>query len=293
MEPVDVVQRTCRRGARRALFLRLGKVLYPVRGAGQDRRHSKVRVEPVARRIDSFESVSEPGKHNGPKVVETILDLCEEVRSAKWCREMIDQLLGSLIGKRLLIFDYDGTVADTSPLHARAFAEVLGPLGVRFDYSEIAGLKTSDAIESCFRAAGLAASGFDLASLVAEKQQRVRRLIVDELQPNLEIGAFLHWARPRYRLSLVTSGSRGSVELALQKIGYANLFDPIICADDVQCAKPAADGMIKALELTQTRLDEALVFEDSLVGFEASRAAGLAFIDVRTVDWSAVMKANA
>jgi sugar-phosphatase len=192
----------------------------------------------------------------------------------------------------LLIFDFDGTVADTTPLHARAFAEVLGPLGIRIDYSKIAGLRTSEAMQACLRSACRAASEFDLPSLAADKQSRVRQLIAQELRPVPHLGAFLNWAHSRFRLSMVTSGSRATVELAIRKIGYAQLFDPIICAEDVPMAKPAPDGLLKALRLTHCRSDEALVFEDSHAGFQAARAAGLAFIDVSTVDWSTAMKAN-
>ena len=58
-----------------------------------------------------------------------------------------------LDGKRLLIFDFDGTLADTSPLHARAFVETLEPLGVPVYYPALAGLKTRDAIEKALRSA--------------------------------------------------------------------------------------------------------------------------------------------
>ena len=54
-----------------------------------------------------------------------------------------------LHGKRLLIFDFDGTVADTTPLHAEAFRQALSPLGVSVDYGRIAGMKTRDAIKQC------------------------------------------------------------------------------------------------------------------------------------------------
>ena len=56
-----------------------------------------------------------------------------------------------LAGKTALIFDFDGTIAETTPLHARAFEETLAPLGVAADYPSIAGLKTQEAIVRCLR----------------------------------------------------------------------------------------------------------------------------------------------
>ncbi len=189
-------------------------------------------------------------------------------------------------GKRLLIFDFDGTIVETTPLHARAFAEVLEPLGIPVDYATIAGLRTSAAIEICIRSSGRMVSQFDLPALVADKQRRVRRLIASELKSIPQVEAFLHWARGRFRLALVTSGSRVTVEHALKKVGYEELFDPTVYAEDVSCAKPAPDGFHRALRLAGFGADEALVFEDSAAGFQAASAAGLSYIDARTFDWS-------
>ena len=61
-----------------------------------------------------------------------------------------------LSGKALLIFDLDGTLIDTTPIHARAFEETFAPLNIPVDYSTIAGMKTEDAVEraACGRGRG-------------------------------------------------------------------------------------------------------------------------------------------
>jgi HAD superfamily hydrolase (TIGR01509 family) len=192
--------------------------------------------------------------------------------------------IGSLLaGKSALIFDFDGTVAETTPLHARAFEETLAPFGFAVDYRSIAGLKTQDAIVRCLRAEGRCETDFDLAALVAEKQRRARALIAEELKPIPAMEAFLVWARSRFRMAVVTSGSHSTVTLALRKLGYQDWFEPIVCADDVARAKPAPDGFLKALAAMQERPEQALVFEDSQAGFEAARVAGLAVVDARSM----------
>lgn len=190
-----------------------------------------------------------------------------------------------LQSKRLLIFDFDGTVADTTPLHAAAFSRVLAPLGVTVDYSRIAGLKTLDAMRQCLDEVGRTLDGAALAKLVTAKQQCVRQMIGQELQPLPGVDAFLRWARPRYKLAMVTSGSRGTVSLALVKLGYTGWFDPLICADDVEKAKPAPEGFLMALQLAGVSAGDALVYEDSEVGFQAAVQAGLCYVDVRRVAW--------
>jgi beta-phosphoglucomutase len=79
-----------------------------------------------------------------------------------------------LAGKTTLIFDFDGTIAETIPLHARAFEETLAPLGVTADYPSIAGLKTQEAILHCLRTEGRCEADFDLLALAAEKQTRAQ-----------------------------------------------------------------------------------------------------------------------
>ena len=193
-----------------------------------------------------------------------------------------------LMSKRLLIFDFDGTVADTTPLHAAAFSQVLAPLGIEVDYSCIAGLKTLDAMRQCLNGAGRTFDEAALAALVTAKQQCVRQMIGQALQPLPGVDAFLRWARPRYKLAMVTSGSRGTVSLALEKLGYTGWFDPLICADDVEKAKPAPEGFLMALQLAGVLAGDALVYEDSDAGFQAAAQAGLCCVDVRRTAWPSI-----
>lgn len=196
------------------------------------------------------------------------------------------ELLEALRGKRLLIFDFDGTIADTTPLHAAAFSQALAPLGIAVHYPDIAGRKTADALRHCLTGAGREFTEADVMALTAEKQRRVRQMIARSLKPLPGVHDFLQWAKSRYRLAMYTSGSRGTVSLALDKLGYTGWFDPLICADDVACAKPDPEGFLTVLRLTGISASEALVFEDSDVGFLAASVAGLAYFDVRTVMWS-------
>ncbi|MBE0623739.1 MAG: HAD-IA family hydrolase [Burkholderiales bacterium] len=191
----------------------------------------------------------------------------------------------ALRGKRLLILDFDGTVADTTPLHATAFSAVLKPLGVAVDYPSIAGMKTPDAMHHCLARAGRTLAEAEITALVTAKQQRVRQMIVQSLQPLRGVDEFLRWASQRYRLAMVTSGSRGTVNLALEKLGLTGKFDPLICANDVACGKPDPEGFLKVLQLTGLPAAEALVFEDSEAGFLAASAANLPHVDVRGLNW--------
>lgn len=186
-----------------------------------------------------------------------------------------------LQGRSLLIFDFDGTLADTSPLHALAFNQVLAPFGILVDYPKIAGLSTRNALARVLSQNGIHLVHERVEELALAKQQRVRRLIEDRLAPLPGVAEFLTWARPRYRLALYSSGSRGTVSLSLKKLGLSHWFDPLLCADDVSAAKPDPEGYLKILELTGVAPRRAVVFEDSEAGLQAARSAGLVTVDVR------------
>jgi beta-phosphoglucomutase-like phosphatase (HAD superfamily) len=193
----------------------------------------------------------------------------------------------ALLGRRVLIFDFDGTVADTSALHAQAFNQVLASLGLSVHYPSIAGLKTQDAMRQCLQQAGHACVPAIINDLTRRKQALVRELMSSSLTALPGVDAFLSWSQSRFRLAMGTSGSRGTVALALRCLGHEHLFNPLVCADDVAHAKPAPDLFAKVLNLMSARPDEALVFEDAPAGFAAARAAGIDHVDARAMNWDA------
>jgi len=195
------------------------------------------------------------------------------------------ELARLLQGRHLLIFDFDGTIADSSPLHEQAFREVLEPLGLSVDYPLLAGRATLDAVRHCFalnrRDTGDQAQ---LAELAQRKQQRGRELIATQLNAFPAAAALLDWVRPRHRLALVTSGSRATIDLALTRLGLLGWFDPLLTADDLDRAKPDPQGFVEALRLAGVAPDQALVFEDSDAGFRAARNAGIEVVDATALE---------
>lgn len=191
-------------------------------------------------------------------------------------------LSAQLVGKQLLIFDFDGTIADSSPLHEQAFREVLGPHGIEIDYPRIAGRATRDAVRLSFVIKGKAEPNAGLIEdLATQKQQRGRELLSSSLIAFPAAEALLGWARSRFRLALVSSGSRATIDISLARLGLTNWFEPLITADDVTAAKPDPQGFLMALDQTEVTAEAALVFEDADSGFEAARRAGIEAIDAR------------
>jgi HAD superfamily hydrolase (TIGR01509 family) len=182
--------------------------------------------------------------------------------------------------KRLLIFDFDGTIVDSSPLHARAFSEAFAADGVAVEYARIAGLTTDAAVDQLAAAAGMELNEGKRAFLIEDKRARALRLIEAELEPIDGSIDFLRRAKPRFPLALCTSGSRPTVERALERVRLTGVFEPVITAGDVRRGKPDPEGFLAAAAHHAVEPADALVFEDAASGLAAARAAGMDAVHV-------------
>ena len=195
------------------------------------------------------------------------------------------ELARLLESRSLLIFDFDGTIADSSPLHEQAFREVLEPMDLTVDYAQLAGRGTLDAVRHCFALNQRGDQDPDhLAELARRKQERGRELIAARLTALPAAAALLEWVRPNHRLALVTSGSHATIDLALGRLGLVGWFDPLLTADELDRAKPDPQGLLAALQLAGVAPEQALVFEDSAAGFEAARRAGIDVVDANRLE---------
>lgn len=179
------------------------------------------------------------------------------------------------------LFDLDGTLVDSSPLHDRAFRETLARHAPEslpgFDYEAAKGRTTSEA----FRALGIVESG-EVARLTGVKQGLFRAMVKGgELEPIPGARELLSVLREAgHVLYLVTSGSRVSVTMTLEATALAGSFAGIITSDDVRRGKPDPAPFLTCL--TRFALDptSALAVEDAPSGIASARAAGLPIIGV-------------
>lgn len=193
-----------------------------------------------------------------------------------------DELAALLAGRRLLVFDFDGTIADSSPLHEAAFRAVLEPLGIAVDYPRLAGRSTRDALRLSYALNQQPEPDAALVEELAQRKQELgRELIRTGLSALPAAEALLRWSRPRFPLALVTSGSRATIDISLDRLGMAGWFASVITADEMERAKPDPQGFLMALDQSQVPAHAALVFEDADSGFEAARRAGIEFVDAR------------
>jgi HAD superfamily hydrolase (TIGR01509 family) len=189
--------------------------------------------------------------------------------------------------KQLLIFDFDGTLADTSQLHEQAFKEVLAPLNLKFAYQDIAGMNSNAAFCKILSDNEETFLNTQINSMVDTKQSIARSLIQKNLCLEPLVKNFLDWAykNSKFTLCIVSSGSRQTIEISIEKLGLQSYFDFLICSEDVQNAKPSPEGFLKALDHANFKNDQAIIFEDSSVGFLAAENANIPYLKVTSHFW--------
>ena len=179
-----------------------------------------------------------------------------------------------------LIFDCDGTLADTMPLHWQAWRECFAEVGLACPSDflhQFCGVPSAHIVKS-FNAQ----FGTDLDPVGFSKVKQVR---VQQLLPSSQrIGVIANVVETflgRIPMAVASGGTRYNVDMILSAIGLDHAFDVIMTADDDVDAKPMPGIFIEAARRLSVAPVDCLVFEDGDPGFVAARLAGIPFVDVR------------
>ncbi len=181
---------------------------------------------------------------------------------------------------RGLVFDCDGTIADTMPLHYRSWLEVLGPDAEKFPealFYELAGMPTIDIIHLLNERHGC---HLDPEVTRRRKSETFLRML-PEVRPIEPVVRLIREHAGKLPMAVATSGTRGSCQKTLEALGLLPLFQAIVTADDVARGKPAPDLFLVAAQKLGLRPEECLAFEDADLGIEAACAAGMDVVDIR------------
>jgi HAD superfamily hydrolase (TIGR01509 family) len=181
---------------------------------------------------------------------------------------------------RALLFDLDGTLAETDSVHLPTWVDVLRPHGIeideRFFRENISGRSNSKIVEDLFPHLS-AEDGRDLADF---KEERFRER-VHELEPLPGLLDFMREAKRRgLALALVTNAPEQNVEAMLLALELEGFFDEVVLADEVGSVKPDPAPYRAALEKLGVVPEEALAFEDSTSGITSAAGAGIPTIGI-------------
>ena len=181
---------------------------------------------------------------------------------------------------RALIFDLDGTLSDSLPVHIATWHKLCGEMGCTFDeriVAEMTGMATISFAERIKKEQRLDVDSHDIVhrkqSYFWENTHKVKPIhaVVDVVKK-------YHKILP---MAVGTGASRRSAELQLETLQLKEYFDVIVTADDVCRHKPNPDTFLKCAELLNVSPEECVVFEDGEMGMQAARKAGMSLIDVR------------
>ena len=181
---------------------------------------------------------------------------------------------------RALLFDLDGTLAETDSLHLPTWVDVLRPYGIEIDeefYRErISGRSNSKIVEDLLPDLS-AKEGRDLAD-AKEASFRER---ADELEPLPGLLDFMREAKDRgLSLALVTNAPEENVEAMLLALELREYFDEVVLSDEVGPVKPDPAPYRAALDRLGVAPEEALAFEDSTSGIASSVRVGIPTVGI-------------
>lgn len=180
---------------------------------------------------------------------------------------------------RAYLFDCDGTVADSMPLHYKAWKQALSEWGCTFDedlFYEWGGKPVTEIISTLNGMQGLAMP----VEAVGKRKESLYFAQLDELKPVPEVLDHIEAMYRKIPLAVVSGGRRDSVVRTLTAIHLLDRFETIVGAGDYERSKPAPDGFLVAAARLGVEAKDCLVFEDTDLGIEAATAAGMASVKV-------------
>ncbi len=187
-----------------------------------------------------------------------------------------------------LIFDMDGVLVDSEPLHKRAKEEAFRRFGIVLPesvYDSYKGRPDATMMQEVLEERGQSAL---LDELLRVKHQ-IFESIEHDLQPIPGAVDFLRWAKSHYRVLLATSATPRNRAAALEVLGVSDLFEAVVDSGQFQRPKPDPEIFLVAMKRLGLAAEECWVIEVSLNGVKAAKAAGCVVAAITTTFESALL----
>lgn len=181
-----------------------------------------------------------------------------------------------------IIFDCDGTLTDSMPVHYHCWQTTMRAHGIEFSeerFYSLGGMPSDKIVELLAGEAGLT---LDSTAVAAQKE----RAFLDTLHLLQPIEAVVEIARSHRgmrKMAVASGGFRHVIEKQLRQVGILEWFDAVVTAEDTPRHKPEPDVFLEAARRLGVEPAGCVVYEDSDLGIEAARRAGMQCVDVRTI----------
>lgn len=186
------------------------------------------------------------------------------------------------LSHKALIFDCDGTIADTLPLHFQAWAATLQSFGADISqdwYFQNCGTSAIAMIQRLNQQ-----FGYQLAAdAVNTARQQYYRQLIPTVKPIRAIADIVQMNYGELPLAVASGGEQSIVEATLKAVGLRPFFQTVVSIDQVNQGKPAPDLFLLAAQQLGVAPGDCLVYEDSPEGLEAAQRAGMTAIDVQVL----------
>lgn len=199
---------------------------------------------------------------------------------------------------KAVVFDFDGVIVDSEPVHYRAFLRAAQGIGVQFDYAQYleryVGFDDRDGfrailLDSKKPVARRAHDDATIAELCRLKADAFQQIIAEGIEPIPGVIGLIHGLHPDTPIALASGATRQDIEPILLKLGLAGRFDPIVTADDVPRSKPdpmtyalAVQGLARRKPASGIQPQHCLAIEDTPAGIESANRAGLMTLGLAT-----------
>jgi HAD superfamily hydrolase (TIGR01509 family) len=180
---------------------------------------------------------------------------------------------------RAYLFDCDGTVADSMPLHYVAWTKALAEWNCPFDedlFYAWGGKPPVEIISTLNKMHGLNMP----AAIVAEHKENFYFELLPALKPVPEVVEIIHADQGLLPFAVVSGSTRESIVKSLTTLNLLDRFDLLVGAEDYARSKPAPDAYLIAAQRLGITPTDCLVFEDTDIGIQAATAAGMASVRV-------------
>ncbi len=185
-----------------------------------------------------------------------------------------------------MIFDFDGVVVDSEPIHLACFGDVLAGCGIELTsedyYSKYLGFDDHDCFAAVMADNGRQVDERQIADMTGRKTLLVQQAFAESIRPLPGAIELMRAARSAGAgLGICSGALREEILLAGRTVGIIELVDVVVSAEDVQAGKPDPEGYILALKLLGEKLTRPInpsatwVVEDSPAGVQAGKDAGM------------------
>ena len=180
---------------------------------------------------------------------------------------------------KLILLDFDGTLAATAEAHTNAYILALQESGIAISEEEYKSKFFGVRCSEFLRAIGVSSS--EMMERIRLRKIELYPTFFDSVRLNEPLWSFAQDFRSKGgKVWICSTGQRDNIENAMRHLGIEGMVDGILTSDDVTESKPSPEAFLKAMSIEGVTPAETLIFEDSAVGLAAAKASGAAYFKV-------------